>query len=54
LSELWEAIGLLRCRNDKIELYKRSQLFIGTHNESLSVVAMCVCNPDRSPLMIHG
>jgi hypothetical protein len=24
------------------------QLFIRTHNETLSVVAMCVCNPDRS------
>ena len=22
------------------------QLFIGSHNETLSVVAMCVCNPD--------
>jgi len=24
-------------------------LFIRTHNETLSVVAMRVCNPDRSP-----
>jgi hypothetical protein len=28
---------------------KRSQLFIRSHNETLSVVAMCVGNPDRSP-----
>jgi hypothetical protein len=26
---------------------KRSQLFIRTHNEAFSVVAMRVCNPDR-------
>jgi len=30
-------------------LEKRSQLFIGTHNETLSVAAMRVSNPDRSP-----
>jgi hypothetical protein len=29
------------------EFQKRGQLFIRTHNETLSVVAMCVCNPDR-------
>jgi hypothetical protein len=23
--------------------------FIRTHNETLSVIAMCVSNPDRSP-----
>src|SRR5215510_10256395 len=28
--------------------HKRSQLFIGMNNETLSVVAMCVCNSDRS------
>jgi hypothetical protein len=31
-----------------------AQLFIRVHNETLSVVAMCVCNPDRSPARIHG
>jgi hypothetical protein len=25
----------------------RGQLFISVHNETLFVVAMCVCNPDR-------
>ncbi len=29
---------------------KRRQLFIRTHNETLSVVAMCVNNPDCSPV----
>jgi hypothetical protein len=28
---------------------ERSQLFIGTHHETFSVVAMRVNNPDRSP-----
>ena len=32
---------------------KRSQLFIRVHNETLSVVAMCVSNPDRSPVGIN-
>jgi hypothetical protein len=32
---------------------KRGQLFIRVHNETLSIVAMCVCNPDRSPFIIH-
>jgi hypothetical protein len=27
--------------------------FIGMHNETLSVVAVCVCNPDRSPVGIN-
>jgi hypothetical protein len=35
------------------EFHKRSQLLIGTHNETLSV-AMRVNNPDRSPLGING
>ena len=32
---------------------KRSQLFIRAHNETLSVVAMRVSNPDRSPVGIN-
>jgi hypothetical protein len=35
-------------------LNKRRQLFIRTHNETLSIVAMRVSNPDRSPLRING
>jgi hypothetical protein len=35
------------------QFQKRSQLFIGTHDETLSV-AMRVHNPDRSPLGING
>ena len=36
--------------NHRFEFQKRSQLFICAHNETLSVVAMCVCNPDYSPV----
>jgi hypothetical protein len=32
---------------------KRSQLFIRVNNETLSVVAMCVRNPDCSPAGIN-
>jgi hypothetical protein len=34
----------------RFQFRKRAQFFICTHNETLSVVAMCVSNPDRSPL----
>jgi hypothetical protein len=30
-----------------LQFQKRSQLFIGTHNETASVIAMRVNNPDR-------
>jgi len=33
--------------------HKRSQLFIGTHNETLAIAAMRVNNPDRSPFAIQ-
>jgi hypothetical protein len=40
--------------NRRFEFQKRSELFIGVHNEALTVVAMCVCNPDCSPARIHS
>jgi hypothetical protein len=36
----------------QFQFEKRSQLFIRTHDEPLSVVAMRVTNPDRSPVGI--
>jgi hypothetical protein len=39
---------------DFFEFKKRRQLFLRTHNETLSVVAMRVHNPDRSPVGILG
>jgi hypothetical protein len=36
-----------RCEWPLPDSEKRSQLFIGMHNKPLSIVAMCVSNPDR-------
>jgi len=40
--------------NRRFQFYKRSQLFIRVHNETLSVAAMSVCDPDCSPFAIQG
>jgi hypothetical protein len=36
------------------DFQKRHQLFIRTHNETLSVAAMRVSNPNGSAFGIHG
>ena len=38
--------------NRRFKFHKRSQLFLRAHNVTLSVAAMRVSNPDRSPLRI--
>jgi hypothetical protein len=38
----------------QFEFQKRSQYFIRTHDEALSVVAVCVSNPDRSPFVVES
>jgi hypothetical protein len=38
--------------NTTFKFNKRAELFVGVHNEAPPVAAMCVCNPDRSPLGI--
>jgi hypothetical protein len=35
------------------QFQKHNQLFIRVHNETLSVIAMRVNNPDRSPVGIN-
>jgi hypothetical protein len=40
--------------NHCFEFHERGHLFIRTHNETLSVAAMRVNNPDRSPLRVNG
>jgi hypothetical protein len=40
--------------NRRFKLDKRTQLFIRSHNETLSVIAMCVSNEDRLPFGIYG
>jgi len=37
-----------------LRVAKRRQLFIGPHNEPLSVAAMRVNNPDCSPVRIYS
>jgi len=39
--------------NHRFEFQKRRQLFIRTHNVTLSIAAMRVGNPDRSPVGIN-
>ena len=36
------------------QFHKRRQPFIGTPNETPSIIAMCVSNPDRSPLTVRA
>jgi hypothetical protein len=40
--------------NRRFEFHKRGQQFICSHNQMFSVIAMRVCNPDRSPARTHG
>jgi hypothetical protein len=40
--------------NHRFQLHKRSQLFIRTRNETLSVVAVCINNPDRSTFAVDS
>ena len=44
----------LAVANRRFEFHERSQLFLRTHNETLSVAAMGVCNEDCSTAKIHG
>jgi hypothetical protein len=42
-----------RSPNRRFKFQKRGQLFSRPHNETLSVVAMCVRNPDCLPVGIN-
>jgi hypothetical protein len=44
----------LQSAKRRSESQKRSQLFIGVHNETLSVAAVCVCNKDCFRVGING
>src|SRR5437763_16978196 len=41
--------SVMGCARKRL-VYDPGQGFLGAHNEPLSVVAMRVCNPDRSPV----
>jgi hypothetical protein len=51
----WNTLDLLAWprANGRLKFDKRCQYFIRTSNETLSVVAMRVSNPDRSPVGIN-
>ena len=40
--------------NHPREFKKRSHLFVGVHNEALTVAAMCVSDKYRLPVAIHS
>jgi hypothetical protein len=47
-------LGVLPDRIADSSSAKRGQQFIGPHDETPSIVAMCVNNPDCAPLGING
>jgi hypothetical protein len=51
LSAVSQQASVRRWRgaNRRLHFHKRRQLFIGVHNETFSVVAMCISNPYYSP-----
>jgi hypothetical protein len=48
------ARGLSRRELARFKFDKRSQLFVGVHNERVPTVAVCVSNSDCLPLGING
>ena len=53
MRDLTDSQSVAALPNCWFEFHKRGQLFIRMHNEPLAVVAVCVCNPDRSPVGIN-
>jgi len=47
-------LGSTKGRDRPFQFQKRRQYFIGVHNETLSVAAMRINNPDCSHLRIKG
>jgi hypothetical protein len=51
---LWLALFAQQMNTNRpFQFQKRSQLLICPHNETLPIIAMRVCNPNRSPLGIN-
>jgi hypothetical protein len=38
----------------RFKFHKRAELFIGVYNEPLAIAAVCVGNPDHSPVGINS
>jgi hypothetical protein len=51
---LTAARTLAHSQNRRIKFQEGSQLFVGVHNEALTVAAMCVSHEDRLPFAIYG
>jgi hypothetical protein len=49
----WNSSGSGEVTNRRIDFQKSSQLFIRVRNETLSIVAMRVNDPDCSPLRVN-
>jgi hypothetical protein len=49
-----DALPFGSATDHRFQFHKCGQLFIRVHNETLSVIAMCVSNPDCSPFGING
>jgi hypothetical protein len=45
-------VNVSRLQNRRFQFQKSSHLFIRVHNETLSIIAVCVNNPERSPFTI--
>jgi hypothetical protein len=45
---------LIEVHRHKGDFKERSQLFVGVHNETFSVAAVRVSNPDRSPVRVDS
>jgi hypothetical protein len=53
ISRAPQSSGRSAGSNRRFKFYKRGQLFISVHNETLSVIAVRIGNPDRSPVGIN-
>jgi hypothetical protein len=54
LSRRTSTRAISKSANHRFKFEKRAELFIRTHNETLSVAAMRVSNPDRSLFKIES
>ena len=48
------SVAAIMVSTGSLNRWIQTALSIGLRNKTLSVVAVCVCNPDRSPVGIHG
>jgi hypothetical protein len=54
MSVITKKRGKCQFVRDSLKFEKSRHLFIRSHNETFSVAAMCIDNPDCSPARIHS